>query len=124
MFIFLHKIYSSFYTLLKGNNSYDSVYLLVHIKILVKSRSLESNQTKIKNENCRSGFIESVHKSKKGPCQELVKANKAHESKMVKDIYIDLHQWYQKHLFLQYVCNIRHLPHVAVKSENSDFRRP
>ena len=30
-------------------------------KILVKSQSLESNQTKIKNENCRGGFIESVH---------------------------------------------------------------
>ena len=25
------------------------------------SRSLESNQTKIKNKNCRPGFIESVH---------------------------------------------------------------
>ena len=31
--------------------------------ILVKSRCLESNQTKIKNENCRPGFIESVHES-------------------------------------------------------------
>ena len=32
------------------------------MKILVKSRSLESHQTKIKNENCRPGFIDSVHK--------------------------------------------------------------
>ena len=34
---------------------------VVNMNILVKSRFLESNQAKIKNENCRSGFIESVH---------------------------------------------------------------
>ena len=31
------------------------------LKILVKSRSLERNQTKIKNKNCRPGFIKYVH---------------------------------------------------------------
>ena len=34
------------------------------IKILMKGQSLESNQTKMKNENCRPNFIESVHERK------------------------------------------------------------
>ena len=38
---------------------------VVNIKILLKSRSLKSNQTKIKTENCKPGFIESVHETMK-----------------------------------------------------------
>ena len=42
------------------HNTFNNIFYQ-SITILVKSRSLESKQTKIKNENCRSGFIESVH---------------------------------------------------------------
>ena len=41
-------------------NYFKSHACFRHGNILVKSRSPESNQTKIKHENCRPGFIESV----------------------------------------------------------------
>ena len=54
----------------KPNWAIDYVFYLFSFKmpkvkstpnILVESRSLDSNQTKIKNENCSPGFTESVH---------------------------------------------------------------
>ena len=55
-------------------------FILILKKNSVKSRSLESNQTKIKkNENCRLGFIESAHwRSSFYPFNELVYLKQFH----------------------------------------------